>query len=87
MVEETEVGRKVCKGLSTGRYFNDSEFLLFTLSLDLTPTQCKNAHQKFHNCTGLQSPSERASPWLHLYKEVVTGARKAGSRQTIIINP
>lgn len=54
MVEETEVGRRVCKGLSTGRYFNDSEFLLLTLSSDLTLEQYKNAYQKSYNCTVLQ---------------------------------
>lgn len=54
MTEEAEVGRRLCKGLSTGGYFKDSEFLLLTLSSDLTPKQYKNAHQKSYNCRVLQ---------------------------------
>lgn len=65
-------GWRVCKVLSTGKYFSDSELLLITLSSDLTPKQYKNAHQKSYNCTVLQSPSEWASTWLHVRKEFVT---------------
>jgi len=58
MIEEREVGRKLCEGLSTGRYFKDSECLLLILSSDLSPKQYKNAHQKSYNCAVLQYPSE-----------------------------